>query len=83
MWRRGRPAPGVLTHADLWSQLENVNGWIRHADAKLATLIAFVGVASGGLYVTAQGKAPVWVIAVAAAAGLGLVISGLLAGLDP
>jgi len=79
MWRRGRPAPGVLTHADLWSQLENVNGWIRHADAKLATLIAFVGVASGGLYVTAQGKAPVWVIAVAAAAGLGLVISGLLA----
>lgn len=79
MWRRGKQAPGMPTHADLWSQLENVSGWIRHADAKLATLIAFVGLAGGGLYVTAQGKAPVWIIMVAAAAGLGLVISGLLA----
>lgn len=79
IWRKRKPAPYMLTHTDLWSQLENVNGWIRHADAKLATLIAFVGVAGGGLYVTAQGKAPVWVIVVAAGAGIGLVIAGLLA----
>lgn len=79
IWRKGKPEPSSPTHTDLWSQLENVNGWIRHADAKLATLIAFVGVAGGGLYVTAQGKAPVWIVVVAAAAGLGLVIAGLLA----
>ncbi|MCS5521793.1 DUF5706 domain-containing protein [Curtobacterium flaccumfaciens pv. oortii] len=33
-----------------WQQLELVNSWIRHSDAKLTTLLAFIGVAGGGLY---------------------------------
>ncbi len=78
-WRRVKSTPSSPTHADLWSQLENVNGWIRHADAKLATLIAFVGVAGGGLYVTAQGRSPLWVLLIAAAAGCSLVVAGMLA----
>lgn len=38
-----------------WQQLELINSWIRHSDAKLTTLLAFIGVASGGLYAVTQG----------------------------
>ncbi|WP_439689752.1 Pycsar system effector family protein [Curtobacterium sp. SP.BCp] len=37
-----------------WQQLELVNSWIRHSDAKLTTLLAFIGVAGGGLYAVVQ-----------------------------
>ncbi|MBF4606537.1 Pycsar system effector family protein [Curtobacterium sp. VKM Ac-1393] len=37
-----------------WQQLELVNGWIRHSDAKLTALLALVGIAGGGVYAVAQ-----------------------------
>ena len=76
-WRRARSTrPG---NDELWLQLENVSGWIRHGDAKLATLIAFVGVAGGGLYVTADSSGPWWHLIAVAASGSFLVGSGALA----
>jgi hypothetical protein len=55
--RRGSKTPADLTatadraqpdHA--WKTLSIVNDWIRHADAKIAVTLAFVGVTSGLLF---------------------------------
>lgn len=76
-WRRARPASPSVD--ELWRQLENVSGWIRHGDAKLATLIAFVGVAGGGLYVAADSAGPWWHLVAVAGSGSLLLAAGLLA----
>lgn len=56
--------------AAAWQQLELVNGWIRHSDAKLTALLALVGIAGGGVYVVAQNAcARPSILATAAVAG--------------
>ena len=63
----------------LWRQLENINALIRHADTKLTTLIAFAGVAGGGLFVVTDNADPAWVLFLAALCGLLISVSGVLA----
>jgi hypothetical protein len=63
----------------LWRQLENVNALIRHADTKLTTLIAFAGVAGGGLFVVSDRADPAWVVFFSALCGLLIAASGVLA----
>jgi hypothetical protein len=68
-----------ITNSDYWSQLENVSGWIRHSDAKLTTIIAFIGVSGAGLYVVAQEAHGEWSRAILALAAGALVVAGVTA----
>lgn len=61
-----------------WQQLELVNGWIRHSDAKLTALLALVGIAGGGVYAVAQNACGQLSILVAAAVAGSLLTSAAI-----
>ena len=72
--------------AAAWQQLELVNGWIRHSDAKLTALLALVGIAGGGVYAVAQnacGRSPILVVAAVAGALLAGAAICVVIGLIP
>lgn len=61
-----------------WQQLELVNGWIRHSDAKLTALLALVGIAGGGVYAVAQNACGRPVILITAAVAGSLLTSAAI-----
>lgn len=68
---------GAPSSGDAWNVLTNVNEWVKHAEAKLGVILAFLGVLAAGLIslVIEVGRGSVIMMALEGASGGALLLA--------